>query len=223
MEVGADALQRAIQDQHDGQSVWDGTVHVFDLDVEPFRGGAGGSAACRGPDPVTLAVDVDREGDPLRGHRLHADDATQERGQVEPYHGSLDSRELHTAFGREWSCGCYWVFHTWGLAAVGQATSGKPWLRGDLHLGLNFQDTHSFRLVAKSYWGLGSKETVPLADFDGWGDIRHQSIDLGGSYRYQFGCYGSLRFDYMRRVFAHSYPEEVNFFLFTFEYPFSVL
>lgn len=137
-----------------------------------------------------------------------------------PYHGRANF-EFHTSIGREWSQGCYWAFRTYGVFAVGQATSGKPWLRGDLYFGVNIEDIHRFRLYGLSYWGLGDRDLVVLIGFDGWGNTHHQSIDLGASYRYQFGCYGAICFDYRRRVYARSYPEDVNFFIFTLEYPFS--
>lgn len=139
-----------------------------------------------------------------------------------PYH-SRANFELNSAIGKEYCCGCYWVFRTFALAAIGQGTNGSPWLRGDLTLWLNYQDCHQLSVYGKSYFGLGSKTRVDVDDFKDWANIGHHSIDVGASYRYQFGCYGSLRFDYMRRVYARSYPEQVNFFIFTFDFPFSVL
>lgn len=162
-------------------------------------------------DPVSLSTGL-----------VYRDASTKMRKALStPYHGRANF-ELHTSIGREWHKGCFWTFRTYGIVAIGQATSGKPWLRGDLFLWWNAEDVHQFRLYAESYWGLGSRTTVPTIDFTGWGEIAHQSIDLGGSYRYKFGCYGSLQFDYKHRVYAHSYPEHVNFFLFTFKFPFSI-
>jgi len=138
-----------------------------------------------------------------------------------PYHGR-GNFEFHTAIGKEWGVGPYWYFRVFGLAAVGQATQGSPWLRGDLFFWGNFRNCHQWRLYAKSYFGLGSKRDVFIEDFDGWGKIGHHSVDLGASYRFRLGLYGTLRFDYVRRIYARSYPEKVNFFVFTFRFPFSV-
>ncbi len=138
-----------------------------------------------------------------------------------PYHARANF-EFQTSFGKEWSCGPSWVFRTYGVAAVGQGTQGSPWLRGDLFLWYNYEDCHQVRLFARSYFGLGNEETVFLNNFDGWGDIRHQSIDIGASYRYFFSIYANLRFDYLYRVYARSYPERVNFFIFTLQVPFSI-
>lgn len=136
-----------------------------------------------------------------------------------PYHGT-NNLELNASFGREWSCGCYWYFRIYGFFAVGQANRGFPWLRGDLFFWANYEDCHQFRLYGQSYWGLGHRRIVNLDRFRGFAKIGHQSIDLGASYRYMMGICGSLQFDYLHRVYARSYPEHVNFFIFTYKLPF---
>ncbi|NGX27039.1 MAG: hypothetical protein K940chlam6_00966 [Chlamydiae bacterium] len=138
-----------------------------------------------------------------------------------PYH-ARGNFELNTAIGKECSQGCYWTFRTFAVAAIGQGTEGSPWLRGDLYFWWNICDCHQFRLFAKSYWGLGNRKIVPLDDFKNWARIGHQSIDLGASYRYSLGIYGWLRFDYLFRVYGRSYPEYVNFFIFSLDLPFCV-
>jgi len=137
-----------------------------------------------------------------------------------PYHARANF-ELNAAIGKEWSRCYYWFFRTYVLAAIGQGTKGSPWLRGDLYLWWNVEDRHQFYLYGRSYFGLGGRKDVPVDHFRGWSHIGHQSIDLGISYRYFFQCYGNLRFDYLYRVYARSYPERVNFFQFTYELPFS--
>lgn len=143
------------------------------------------------------------------------------RSLFTPFHARANF-ELHTSVGKEWSQRCDWIFRTYATFAIGQGTKGSPWLRGDLFLWYNLCDTHRFRLYAKSYFGLGSQTLVPTDNFQGWGEIRHQSIDLGVSYEYAFTCWGSLRFDYLHTVYAKSYLEHVNAFWFTYELPFCV-
>ncbi|MDN3506206.1 MAG: hypothetical protein P0S96_03150 [Simkaniaceae bacterium] len=138
-----------------------------------------------------------------------------------PYHARANF-ELNTAIGKEWSHGCYWNFRAYGVFAVGQGTEGSPWLRGDFFLWYNICDCHQFSLFAKSYWGLGDKTTVPIDNFKNWSRIGHQSIDIGGSYRYGLGVWGWLRFDYLYRPYARSYPEQVHFFIFSLDFPFSI-
>lgn len=136
-----------------------------------------------------------------------------------PYH-ARGNFELHAAIGKEWSRCCDWIFRSYVVAAIGQGTRGSPWLRGDLYFWWNIEDCHQFYLYGRSYFGLGNQKTVPVDNFRGWSHIGHQSIDLGIGYRYFFGIYGILRFDYLYRVYARSYPERVNFFEFTYELPF---
>lgn len=136
-----------------------------------------------------------------------------------PYHARANF-EFHTAIGKEWSKGCDWIFRIYGVGAVGLGTKGSPWLRGDLFLWWNYHDCHQLLIYGQSYFGLGNQKIVPLDSFRGWGRIHHQSIDLGIGYRFHFGIYGWLRFDYLYRVYALSYPEKVNFFIISFDFPF---
>lgn len=138
-----------------------------------------------------------------------------------PYHSRVNF-ELQTVFGKEWSRSCFWMFRTYGVIAVGQGTSGSPWLKGDLYLGYNHCDIHQFELYGKSYWGFGSLSSVSTSHFKGWQNTRHQSIDLGASYACTFDCYGKLRLDYQHRVYALSYPEHANIFTLSYELPFSI-
>lgn len=138
-----------------------------------------------------------------------------------PYHAN-GNFEVHTAIGKEWSEGLYWKFRTYGTLAIGQGTEGAPWLRGDLFLGGNVKDHHQFWLFANSYWGLGKKKTVFIDKFNGWSRIGHQSIDVGGNYRYRLGVYGWLSVEYVHRVYARSYPEHVNFFILSLDFPFAI-
>ncbi|NGX39323.1 MAG: hypothetical protein KR126chlam1_00649 [Chlamydiae bacterium] len=138
-----------------------------------------------------------------------------------PYHGRANF-EFNTVIGKEWSQGAYWYFRVFGLGAVGQATSGLPWVRADLTFSGNYEDQQEWSLYARSLFGLGSRSLVPTEEFSGWGRINHHSVDLGASYRYRCGFFGDLRFDYLHRVYARSYPEQVNFFLLTYSFPFSI-
>lgn len=137
-----------------------------------------------------------------------------------PYHARANF-EFHTAVGKEWSRCCDWILRTYAVGAIGQGTKGSPWLRGDLWVWWNHEECHQIYLMGRSYFGLGKRSEVRLKHFRGWSHIGHQSIDVGIGYRRFFGIYGSLRFDYLHRVYARSYPEKVNFFLFTYEFPFS--
>lgn len=136
-----------------------------------------------------------------------------------PYH-SPNNFELNAAVGKEWSHGCFWYFRTFGKFGIGQGTTGSPWITLNYYLWGNICNRHQMRLYLLSYFGLGQQHIVHTKHFRGWSKIQHQSLDIGFSYCYDFDYWGSLRFDYARRVYAKSYPEMVNTFLFTFEIPF---
>lgn len=139
-----------------------------------------------------------------------------------PFH-ARGNFELHTALGKEWSKGCTWQWRIWGLGALGMGTRGLPWVRTDLYFLGNWCDRHQWRLFARGYFGLGRKDHVDIQDFNGYGNIAHRSIDLGGSWKILCGIWGSLRFDYSHRVFARAFPEHLNAFTITYDLPFSVL
>lgn len=136
-----------------------------------------------------------------------------------PYHARANF-EFYTSMGKEWSRGHCWLFRVFALGAVGQGSRGSPWARGDLTLWANSCDRYEIKFYVKSYFGFGDHTTVDLDPFRGWAKIRHQSVDIGGSYRFCGTIYGSLRFDYLYRVYARSYPEHVNWFQVTYELPF---
>jgi len=130
--------------------------------------------------------------------------------------------ELTSAVGKEWSSEGYWTMRTYGFATIGQANRGYPWTRELFVWQYNLYDTHRFTLFAEGNFGFGNKQHVNVKHFQGWGKFQHQSIDLGGSYGYQLGLYGVLTASYAHRVFAHNFPEHVNFFMLSYCLPFSL-
>jgi hypothetical protein len=86
----------------------------------------------------------------------------------------------------------------------------------------NLHDTHRFTLFADADVGFGNKQHVNVKRFSGWGKFQHQSIDLGLCYGYKIGVYGVLTASYAHRVFAHNFPEHVNFFTIDYNIPFSM-
>ncbi|MBX7066014.1 MAG: hypothetical protein K1X28_02170 [Parachlamydiales bacterium] len=138
-----------------------------------------------------------------------------------PSHANFDF-ELNFAFGKEFDISECWAWRFWGYGAVGQANRGSPWVRGILALEANYDDRHKFGVLADGANGYGRHTTVFIDDFDGYAKIRYKAIDVGVRYGYRLGVYGTLRFSYMRRVLAKSYPEQVNAFIFSYLLPFSL-
>lgn len=161
-------------------------------------------------DPVSLMAGINIRGVSQRALR----DITT------PYHAAANF-ELNVAAGKEWSQMQYWKIRSFAFGALGIANRGSLWIRGLAAFEGNYKDNHQYQLFANSYWGFGSNRDVNIDHFHGYARIHHQSIDLGAGYSYLFDIWGALNFTYTFRVFAHSFPEYVNFFALSYRLPFS--
>jgi hypothetical protein len=138
-----------------------------------------------------------------------------------PY-ASYANYELTMSVGKEWSKEGEWTMRTYGYATAGIANHGSPWTQELFTWQFNWQDTHALSLFAAGDFGFGSKQHVNVHHFNGWGEFQHQSVDLGIAYRYQISIWGTLTVSYAHRVFAHNFPEHVNFFALAYYLPFSL-
>ncbi|MES2121735.1 MAG: hypothetical protein V4492_03025 [Chlamydiota bacterium] len=163
-------------------------------------------------DPISCALGINLRGVP--------NDSL--RDVSSPYAGNYNV-ELTGAIGKEWSCGGHWTSRAYAFATGGIAEQGLPWTRALMVWQKNVQNTHHFTAFATGLFGFGTKQHVNVRHFHGWGKFHHQSIDLGASYGYHFGVYGTLSASYAYRVFARDFPENVNFFTLSYEIPFSLL
>ncbi len=137
-----------------------------------------------------------------------------------PYHSYVNG-EINGAVGKEWSKQAFWRWRAFAFAGVGMANRGSPWTRALISFMGNQEDRHQYAVFAIGYWGFGTQREVMTRDFDGYGKIHHQSIDLGLGYRYLLDFWGSFTFSYAYRLYARSFPERVNFFTLAYELPFS--
>ncbi len=137
-----------------------------------------------------------------------------------PYHANGDF-ELNFSIGKEFDASDCWAWRLWGFGCVGHGTKGSPWVRAIAAIETNYDDQHKFGLFAEGSNGYGGHRRVFIDDFDGYGKIRQKSIDIGGRYGYRLGVWGTLRFEYLRRVLAKSCPQQVNSFVFSYLLPFS--
>lgn len=138
-----------------------------------------------------------------------------------PYHSYFNA-EVNMAIGKELVENApFWRVRSYLFAAVGMANKGSPWTRGNFYLDVNARDRHQWSFFAESYFGFGSQRLVNVDNFHGYAKIHHQSVDVGLAYRYGLGRWGLLSVEYARRVFARSFPENVNFFTLRYQLPFS--
>ncbi|MGC2595405.1 MAG: hypothetical protein WA347_03915 [Rhabdochlamydiaceae bacterium] len=162
-------------------------------------------------DPISLTTGINVRGVPHHSLR-----------DVSCPYASYANFELTLSVGKEWSKEGMWTMRTYGLVSVGQANRGFPWTQELAVWQLNWQDTHELSLFAVGDFGFGGKQHVDVRHFDGWAKFQHQSIDLGVAYGYQFTFYGTLTASYAYRIFAHNFPERVNFFTLAYSIPFSL-
>lgn len=137
-----------------------------------------------------------------------------------PSHGNVDV-ELSISLGKEFDSFRFWRYRLWGFGVLGMSNRGSPWLRGGLFFEGNLDDTHKWALYALGSHGYGRRTFVDIANFHGYGKIRQKSIDLGIRYGYRMGIWGTIRFDYIRRVKASLCPKNVNNFVVSYLLPFS--
>lgn len=136
------------------------------------------------------------------------------------HHGKFEY-EWYISAGREKSCGSFWLSRFWGVAAVGIADRGSPWIRADCTWERNWWDIHRVQVFIRTLWGLGEHGLTEERPFRGYGSIRHQSIDVGAGYVYQFEEYGRVGLDYAYRLYARNFPSRVNTVVLTYVYPLS--
>lgn len=137
-----------------------------------------------------------------------------------PSHGTLDF-EGNFALGKEFEASNSWLFRIWGYGALGHANRGSPWVRGIVALETNIDDRHKWALYAEGINGYGRRVHVDIDHFFGYAKVREKAIDLGIRYGRRLDVWGTIRFEYIRRVLAKSAPQNVNTFMVSYLLPFS--
>ncbi len=130
--------------------------------------------------------------------------------------------ELVNAIGKEYEGIKNWLLQGFAALGVGQASHGRPYLTSILAVDSCFLKAHTFSLFAEGYFGFGHTKFIDVSKFRGYGNIFHQSIDLGIGYTYTINeIWGKFSVEYARRVFAKAFPEKANTFIIKYDYPFS--
>lgn len=141
-----------------------------------------------------------------------------------PYHSDLNF-EITGALGKSWDRGLQeheWCVRAFGFFGVGIANHGSPWTRYIFSLDGTQYEQHRVGFALEGYFGFGHQESVWIHDFHGYGSIHHKSIDAKATYAYLFEVWGKLELTYTRRLYAHCFPEKVNFFTLRYILPFSI-
>ena len=138
-----------------------------------------------------------------------------------PSHGPFDF-ELNFALGKEFETTNSWLFRAWCFGALGHANRGAPWVRAIVGLETNIDDRHKWALLAAGINGYGRHVHVDVDHFFGYAKVREKAIDLAVRYGYRIGVWGTIRFEYIRRVLAKTAPQDVNTFMVSYLLPFSL-
>jgi hypothetical protein len=128
-----------------------------------------------------------------------------------PFHGDLGF-EGTLAIGKESAERENWRFRVWALSGLGCANVGSPWIRGLFAFESNIQARHKLGVFTELNQGFGPKKKVDIDHFYGYGKIRYRWVDLRFRYGVKMGTYGTLRFEYQRRLVAKRAPQDVNTF-----------
>jgi hypothetical protein len=137
-----------------------------------------------------------------------------------PYGSDVDI-EGGIAIGKEIDKGSFWRFRGWGYAGVGIANMGSPWINGKIYFEGNWDDLHKWKLFLKAQHGYGKKSKIDIDNFNGYASTRARFINLGASYGYRLGVWGTLSAKYEVRVLAKVCPKAINYFAISYLLPFS--
>lgn len=135
------------------------------------------------------------------------------------YHANVDF-EFNVALGKEFSKSDYWRFRLWAFCSGGMANRGSPWLRQEFAIEGNVLEKKKWALFLKAMEGYGREEEINIYDFYGYGPVRQRNIDIGARYGIRLNVWGTLSFEYKRRILAEVCPENVNFFSISYLLPF---
>lgn len=138
------------------------------------------------------------------------------------FHHGLIEGEAHVTIGKESSYKQLWLHHWWLTLGVGGADVGYPWVRANAVWEKNFCNEHHLRVFVNTLWGMGHHNLHRNHHFHGYGNIRHQSVDVGIRYGYWFPFDGELSAEYARRVYAKNFPANGNIFQLAYLYPFGL-
>lgn len=137
------------------------------------------------------------------------------------HHGQFEG-ELTLAIGKEIPCQDTWSLRGWGVAGLGLADHGSPWLHAIAAFEKNFNFGRHLRLYGEFIKGLGGHDLNLSKKFHGYGSISHESLDCGVMYRYGLDCDSSLSLGVASRVYAKNCPKDPVFVYVSYLYPFGL-
>jgi len=163
-------------------------------------------------DPVSVAIGLSLRYVP--GHAL--------TDVFTPFHNRVNL-EANCAVGKEFDNLQYWLYRLYGVASVGMANQGAPWVKGLGAFEFNASDNRNqCAIQVDSCFGFGSQDFVNINRFNGYAKIWHQNVDVSAIFRHLFDIWGTLSVELGYRVYAKNYPENLVFARFKYDLPFSI-
>lgn len=136
------------------------------------------------------------------------------------HHGKAES-EIFISVGKETACMETWIRRWSSTVVLGLADTGSPWLRFNWEYAFKFACEQEWKLFCCSLFGLGNRQ-LNINHFQGYGAVRHQSVDLGFCYTYLLDCVGKINFQYSHRLYSKNFPASANLFWIEFLYDFGI-
>ncbi len=123
-------------------------------------------------------------------------------------HGRAEA-EFFCSIGKEKALETIWIQRWYGVAGIGLANEGSPWIRCDLVYESRWHEAHELRGFIHALCGLGAKSLQPN-HFHGYGSIQHESLDVGIRYTYLIPYFGNISLQYSYRIYARNAPANVQ-------------
>lgn len=136
------------------------------------------------------------------------------------FHHGQNEFELHLSVGKECTVKDTWSSRWWCVGLFGLGDHGSPWWRTILAWEKNYCK-FLFRGFVEGLYGMGGN-SLNVHDFDGYGSVRHRSIDIGARLTKETVCYGIWKAEYAYRVWAYNYPANASLVRLSITYPFGL-
>lgn len=161
-------------------------------------------------DPVSMTV----------GGSLTFPSATSIR-DIGTFHLGSVNLELHTAIGKEITCGYDWAWRMWALGAIESSFQSWPHVNGRLVVERNLRDRHHFQLALLGEVALSGRSLPPPRFFPGYAKIQTRYLDIEGCYTYLIPFSWQIKICYAYRLAAKNTPRRLHSVLITLFYPLS--
>jgi hypothetical protein len=138
------------------------------------------------------------------------------------HHGKCEG-ELFVSLGKEKSWYDFWTTRVWGMLSLGTADKGSSWMRGEIFAEKNCPEKSQMKVFLRSLCGFGRHAFSSIKPFEGYGPLRHRSVDIGASYSRDLDGYGQLDIAYSYRVYARNFPRNAQSLLLRWTYSLSIM